>query len=195
MSVVGAIQWYSQFSRVARRGQHPDILSRAALEGDLTEWTRELTSVATETCHDLGWEATARGHTGNILPIVREEYLGIDVIAFQQEKGSRWRSPVLALELENLLPVTNIEYSVWKVATVRASLRGVYCYRRNADEIGGLLSELTDGVMKDVSRSIGRDESLFVVVGTRAEAASFPDGFFRPYSWSSAQGAFRRLGG
>src|SRR5437899_12532040 len=73
------------------------------------------------------------GTSWNLLPIHRSEYLALDVVAFA-EGEKRWRFPSAIMELENSPTEDQIAYSLWKVISVRANLRIVFCYRMNRDE-------------------------------------------------------------
>lgn len=194
-----AREWYAHLRRALQRTGRADALREAALAGRLGRWTQGLTDAAVEACREMGWVAVARGHLGEVLPVPKQEYLAIDVMAFpvpsgrETEGAGRWRSPVAAFELENREAVDAVSYSLWKVSVVRCQLGGVFCYRRRPEEIGGLIAELTRGVMADVAESQDGGCELLLVVGTRSKAEGFPDGFFKPYEWEPAARRFRAL--
>jgi hypothetical protein len=148
-----------------------------------------------ETCQTLGWTAVAKEQTADILPVSRQEYLGLDVTAFENsDRKTRvgWRLPVAVFELENKEDNSTVAYSLWKVCVVRSSLRGVFCYRYHNKDILGLLQALSDSVMSE--QAIGDEKApLLLVVGTRAKAETFPDGFFQPYYWDTQWRKFRGL--
>lgn len=192
-------EWYRHFRRAVQRTGRADALREAALAGRLGRWTWELTGAVADACREMGWVAVARGHLGEVLPMPKQEYLAIDVMAFpapsatESEGGGRWRSPMAAFELENREALDAVSYSLWKVSVVRCPLGGVFCYRRRPEEIGGLIAELTRGVMADIGRPQGGGCELLLVVGTRSKAEGFPDGFFKPYEWEPAARRFRAL--
>jgi len=184
--------WYDAFRRTVCREKFADPLRGAARAGRLGEWTRLLTAVVIETCGSLGWIAAAREHIQEILPVVRQEYLGLDVTAFEgplSQDGARWRLPVAVFELENRDDLSLITYSVWKACVVRCRFRAVFCYRRGPQEIPSLVTAIAESVT-------GLEENrvpLLLVVGTRSKAETFPDGFFRPYQWDRQWRRFRSL--
>lgn len=72
-------------------------------------------------------------------------------------------------------------YALWKTWTwaVRAELACLFCYRREHDEAAGLV-RLQDYVL----RTLEPGGEVLVVVGTRAAADTFPDGYCRPLRWN-----------
>ncbi|MBI4516468.1 MAG: hypothetical protein HY699_11710 [Deltaproteobacteria bacterium] len=118
----------------------------------------------------------------------------LDVVAFEPAGDRRWRFPVAALELENSRSDDRVAYSLWKVLCVRAALRVVFCYRRDATEGVALVRHLTDHVVRPmgiVERSNLGGETL-LVVGSRDEAATFPYGFFKEWRLDPNTGRFAR---
>ena len=111
--------------------------------------------------------------------------------AFAPGQG-RWRFPVAAIELENVQHTDRIAYSLWKVLCVRAEVRIVFCYRRNPHEAAPLVRNLTETVVGalDVSGRLALEGETLVVVGSRAEAAVFPYGFFKWWRLELNTGAF-----
>ncbi|HHW19259.1 MAG TPA: hypothetical protein GXX30_10275 [Firmicutes bacterium] len=191
---VDPFRWYQTFRRVIRRVRFADALREAAMEERLQAWTEHLTNAVVETCTDLGLMAVARGHLAEVLPVPKQEYLAIDVMAFSRSDRPGWRRPVAAFELENRMDLEAISYSVWKVSVVRCFFGGVFCYRQQREGIKDLLVDLTREVMAKMHPPGEQDEAkILLVVGTRAEAEDFPDGFFKPYLWDSAVGQFRPL--
>jgi hypothetical protein len=89
----------------------------------------ELTAIVIKTCKTLEWQCAAKNNKGSVLPIQRNEYLSLDVMAFP-EKESRWKFPVAVFELENQQKDEYIEYAFWKTVCVRANLRVLFCYRK-----------------------------------------------------------------
>lgn len=190
-------RWYQIFRRQVRQTRWADPLREAALAGRLRQWTTHLTDVVVATCAELGWTAVARGHLGEALPVARQEYLAVDVMAFPADRCPSWRFPLAAFELENRPELASIAYSVWKVSVVRCRWGAVFCYRREVEEIGALLTGLTEGVMAALfdpaCAAFTPLSPLFLVVGTRSRAEDFPDGFFKHYAWKSAAGHFQAL--
>jgi len=167
------------------------------MAGRLRKWTEHLTGAVVAACEAVGWAAVARGHLAEVLPVPRQEYLAVDVMAFPPADRPGWRWPVAAFELENRPDLDAISYSVWKISVVRSAWGSVFCYRREFDEIGDLLRALTDGVMDRLFRPARPKHVVFppllLVVGTRSRAEDFPDGFFKPYLWDSTASQFRQL--
>jgi hypothetical protein len=93
-----AEQWRSTFFETIRQHQHVVALQDASRQGHLGQWTRLLTEVVVSTCRALGWQASAKGHKLQLLPVSRHEYLSQDVMAFV-EAGPRWAFPVAVMEL------------------------------------------------------------------------------------------------
>jgi hypothetical protein len=97
--------------------EHAAALKEAALAGRLGQWTRVLTSVSVEACREMGWQASAKGHHAQLLPVSRGEYLNLDVMAFGPGE-SRWHFPLAIMELENQTREDFIAYSLWKLLSV-----------------------------------------------------------------------------
>ncbi len=188
--------WYYRLRQVICRSEFAEELRKAALANDLRQWTRVLTGAVVETCHSCGWRASAKGHAAKVLPVPRQEYLGLDVIAFNSgtpEVDPRWRLPMAVFELENRGSPDIIAYSLWKVMVVRCGLRGVFCYRRQSEKVPELVSSLGQVVEESLGTSRGDDTPLLLVVGTRSKAGMFPDGFFQPHFWDTQRRRFRSL--
>jgi hypothetical protein len=170
------------------------LLRDASLASDLKAWTAALTVSVVRSLQALDLLAAAKGHRGTALPLAQEEYLGQDVMAFAPgERG--WRLPVAVFELENSADDQRVAYSLWKTLAVRASLRVVFCYRQDAGEAPALVSWLADQVIAplpvpDRTRVEG---TTLLTVGSRAEAATFPYGFFQSWKLSSNTGRFERF--
>ena len=189
-------EWYYKLRQVICRAEFAEPLRGAAQANHLGQWTRLLTRAVVETCHDCGWMASAREHEAGVLPVPRQEYLGLDVIAFDSESSvaaPRWSLPVAVFELENRDNQDIIAYSLWKVMVVRCALRGVFCYRRQPEEVPGLVTSLGRVVEESLGTSQGDEGLLLLVVGTRSKAGMFPDGFFQPYQWDMQWRRFRSL--
>lgn len=169
-------------------------LREAAEGGELKHWTQALTGIVVGTFAQMGWRGAARGHRSDLLPISRSEYLALDVVAFEIAGDRRWRFPIGVFELENSPVDDLVAYALWKVLCVRASLRVVFCYRRDASEGAELMRRLTDEVgrsMEIPTRSTLGGETL-VIVGSRSEAATFPYGFFKDWTLDANTARFRR---
>lgn len=181
--------WYSKFWHEVRRNPWADGLKDAAINGKLKRWTELLTEVVAQTCQGLGLQVAAKGQMSPVLPVQRQEYLSVDILAFPQTNKPQWRKPVLALELENSQKTEIIAYALWKVCMVRVEWGGVFCYRKEPEAIGELLRELRESVMKYVEP----DHGILLVVGTHSRTEDFPDGFFKPYVWDSRFRQFRPI--
>ncbi len=191
---MGPAEWYQAFRREVRILRWAEPLRESALRGRLGAWTKHLTGAVVATCQSLGWVAIAKGYPAEVLPVPKQEYLAVDVMAFPRADRPTWRKPVAAFELENRLELEAIAYSVWKVSVVRCFFGGVFCYRQQAEGIKDLLVDLTQGVMADLyPPPQPPGAKLLLVVGTRSKAEDFPDGFFKPYLWDGAIGRFRPL--
>ncbi len=177
-----------------RRHEHAGLLRHAALDARLGEWTALLTGVVVATCRTVGWQASAKGHHLDLLPVGRGEYLAMDVMAFAED-GGRWRFPTAVMELENSRRDDYIAYSLWKVLSVRASLRIVFCYRRNATEAPALLRFLRDDVIQSLGllSRMRLEGQTVVVVGSRADSEMFPYGFFNWWRLEQNIGTFIKI--
>lgn len=168
-------------------------LKQSAAAENLGEWTRALTSAAVTACREIGLTASAKGHKLELLPIHRNEYLALDVMAFATAE-KRWRFPAAVMELENSAREDQIAYSLWKVLSVCAELRIVFCYRRNVSDIPALLRHLREEVI-DAMGLTGRvklEGETLVVVGTRSESSTFPYGYFGWWLLDTNTGKFER---
>lgn len=168
-------------------------LREASLASELRTWTTALTTAVVRSLRAIGLVAAAKGHRGP-LPVAQGEYLGQDVMAFAPgELG--WRLPVAIFELENSADDRRVAYSLWKTLCVRSSLRVVFCYRRDANQAPGLVSWLVDQVISPIP--VGERTTLegttLVTVGSRAEAVTFPYGFFASWKLNTNTGRFERF--
>jgi hypothetical protein len=187
-----AESWRAAFWEVVQDPQNAELLRRASVEERLRDWTTALTAVAIQTCQRIGWQASAKGHQTDLLPVSRGEYLGLDVMAFT-ESGKRWRFPTAVFELENGTTDDPVAYSLWKVLSVRADFRAVFCYRRESQDGAALVRMLRDEVVQamDVKQRAELDGSTVVVVGSRNDSATFPYGFFKWWELDTNTGSFR----
>lgn len=155
----------------------------------LRPWTELLTSAVARACGSLGWEVAAKGVGKSPLPFPRFECLGLDVTAF--EPGGGWRPAIAAFELENANPFNTVAYALWKVASVKIPLAGLFCFRREPNEIGAFVARLGDEVMRRLPTAT---DEVLVIAGTRSSAETFPDGYFRVFEWDPDAIRFRAGG-
>ncbi len=134
-----ADRWARALHDVLRRGEFREPLRVAAVAGSLGEWTRLMTDAVVASCQALGWPAAAKGHPLRVVRKPGQEYLGLDVVAFEPpaDGGPAWPLPLAVFELENQRD--RAAYSLWKVICVRAGLRGVFAYRNNWRQVGELV--------------------------------------------------------
>jgi hypothetical protein len=190
-----AQRWFAVFMDTVQKHEASIPLKEAAIHGQLGKWTSKLTQVICATADAMGWQASAKGHASMLLPVRREEYLGLDVVAFEPAGDHRWRFPVAAIELENSREDDVVAYSLWKVLCVRAELRVVFCYRRDAAAGSQLVTQLSEhlaGAITIEERAAVGGETL-LVVGSRDESATFPYGFFKDWIFDLNLGKFRRI--
>lgn len=169
-------------------------LKKAAMAANLGNWTRVMTGAVVRTCESMGLRASAKGHKLELLPIRRSEYLALDVMAFAAGER-RWRFPSAVMELENGTRDDQIAYSLWKVLCVRAEMRVVFCYRKIGEQAAPLLKHLRDEVIEAMGLAgrVTLEGHVLVVVGSRDESSTFPDGFFRWWELDKNTGKFERM--
>jgi hypothetical protein len=186
--------WRSQFFETVVSEEIASELKAASLEARLMDWTRVLTAAVVTTCESQGWRVSARGHRLDRMPEAREEYLGIDAMAFEPSDAP-WLFPVAAIELENSRRDDRIAYSLWKVLNVRASLAVVFCYRRSADVGAILVRYLAETVIRSMTldRRVGLAGEILVIVGYRNQAETFPYGFFKWWRLNVNTGEFEQF--
>ncbi len=189
-----AARFRETFFAVVQAGELADDLKQAASAANLGAWTRALTEAAIKTCAGLGLLASAKGHKLELLPIHRSEYLALDVMAFAAGE-KRWRFPVAVMELENSAREDQIAYSLWKVLSVRAELRIVFCYRKHGEETPVLLRHLRDEVVEAMGLAgrVKLEGATLLVVGSRSESETFPFGYFSWWLLNTNTGKFERL--
>ena len=190
-----AEEWYAKFMETVRDHEAASALREAALKARLGPWTEALTSIVVGTCERMGWNSAARGHQSSLLPVSRQEYLGLDVVAFEPAGDRRWRFPVAVFELENSLADDRVAYSLWKVLCVRAQLRVVFCYREDSAQGARLVRHLGTEVaraIKDADRP-GSGGDTLAIVGCRNESRTFPYGFFKEWLFDVNLGRFGRV--
>jgi len=188
------VRFRSALFETLRDERHAEPLRAAALAGRLMPWTTALTSAAVEACQRLGWRASAKGHHAELLPVSRGEYLNLDVMAFGAGESS-WRFPLAVMELENQTREDSIAYSLWKLLSVRAELRVLFCYRKEAAEAGPLRKHLQEQVVEamGIGNRVKLEGSTVLVIGRRGEAETFPNGFFAWWRLETNTGRFEQF--
>lgn len=184
-------QWQSAFYETVNRHEIAEPLRDASIQEDYRAWTTALTAVVVATCETVGWRASAKGHRAELLPVSRGEYLGMDAMAFAGGEG-RWRFPTAVFELENSATDDVVAYSLWKVLSVRADLRMVFCYRPSPQDGPALIRLLKNDVVKamGIAGRVALGGETLVVVGRRDNAATFPHGFFKWWKLDTNTGVF-----
>lgn len=187
-------RWQDAFYTVIRQDERSPILKQASIDGDLETWTKELTAIVIKTCTEVGWQCAAKNNKGSVLPIQRNEYLSIDVMAFP-EKESRWKFPVAVFELENQQNDEYIEYAFWKTVCVRANLRVLFCYRKNPDDGAKLVSTLNREVINAMKLEdrVNIGGEIIICIGNRSNAGTFPYDFFRWWHLDENLGTLTRM--
>lgn len=187
--------WYQRFMQTLQQHPSAPTLKDAALRQQLGKWTELLTAVVVAACQSSGWAAVARGHRSSLLPVPRQEYLSLDVVAFERTGNRRWRFPVAIFELENGRGDDPVAYSLWKVLCVRAALRVVFCYRPDAAQGSRLVGRLSDEVTRamELQDRAALSGQTLLVVGSRNDAATFPYGFFKDWLFDANVARFARV--
>ena len=186
--------WYNKFMATVQSHEMAVPLREAAQKGSLKKWTEAITTVVTETCLGMGWQPVAKGYQCDFLPETKQEYLGIDVMAFEGDKDTPWRYPVAVFELENSPHDDRVAYALWKVMCIRSRIKVMICYRKNSEDGNELVRKLR----KDVIGSLGlKDRSslqgdTMVIVGTKDKTPAFPYGFFKCWQLDTNTGKFAR---
>ncbi len=186
-----SVRFRSALLETLRDERHAEPLRASALAGRLTPWTTALTAASVEACQRLGWRASAKGHHAKLLPVSRGEYLNLDVMAFGSGE-SRWRFPLAVMELENQTREDFIAYSLWKLLSVRAELRVLFCYRKEAAEAAPLRKHLQEQVVEalGIGGRVALEGRTLLVIGRRAEVETFPNGFFSWWELETNTGRF-----
>lgn len=201
-------RWRDAFTTVLIRREVAEPLKEAALAQRLRDWTTLLTGVVVESCRSVGWVAAAKGFALECLPQVGQEYLGLDVMAFQDSCSdppaapdgtvpfqAPWRFPVAVFELENSRSDARVAYSLWKTLCVRAPLRAVFAYRPDWESgvqlVQHLGSEVVRAMSIDERSAVGGD--TLIVLGSRGEGETFPHGYFKTWRLNTNTGRFDKL--
>jgi hypothetical protein len=184
-------RWRDGIFRLLRDSERSAVLREAAIGGQLRTWTAALTDVVVEAFIAEGLQAAAKGHRLTVLPVSRNEYLSMDVMAFPNGEID-WQFPLAVVELENSGDDDQVAYSLWKVLCIRANLRAVFCYRKTEDAAAALVRRLRDDVIGSmkIDFRLALEGETFVVVGTRGEAGTFPYGFFKWWRLDRNTGTF-----
>jgi hypothetical protein len=187
-------RWRHRLFRILESGDAGKLLKEAALAGALGVWTKHLTGSVVAACREMGWRAAARGHLGDVLPVARNEYLALDVIAFSESEAS-WPLPVAIFELENSRNDDLVAYSLWKVLCVRTTLRVVLAYRSDVkagvELVGRLTGSVIGGLSIDERRAVSGETSL--IIGNRGVAETFPYGYFKAWTLDTNTGRFDQV--
>lgn len=185
--------WKAGFITLLRTTEQSEVLKAASLAGDLRTWTAVLTAMVIESCEAMGWQAAAKSHRPDLLPVRRNEYLSLDVVAFgRKEKG--WQLPVAIFELENSAKDDMVAYALWKLLCVRAPLRVLFCYRGDPEEATALVRKLQQDVIKSIppEERIRLDGNTILCIGNRGHAGTFPFDFFRWWQVDAGSGTCSR---
>ena len=187
-------RWRGSLFRILQEYDEAQAFREAALASRLGDWTACLTKAVVGSCKDLGWHAAAKGHLAEVLPVPRNEYLALDVVAFQPSGGSRWPFPVAVFELENSPDDDRIAYSLWKLLCVRAPLRVLFAYRKESREGSALASCLADTVVggMPMAERMSLSGETLLMIGSRAEGEIFPYGYFKEWILDKNTGRFAR---
>lgn len=186
-------QWQNAFRDVVAEPDIATPLKTASLAEDLKSWTTCLTASVVTSCSHLTWKASAKGHPSEEIPKPGQEYLNIDVMAFESRpENARWALPIAVFELENARTDTRIAYSLWKVLCVRAQLRVVFAFRRDWESSRRTVSDVCQDViggMSPVDRMEINGETV-IIVGNRGDGDSFPWGYFKCWRLDPSRGVF-----
>jgi hypothetical protein len=186
-------EWRAGFIALLRESEQSEVLKAASLAGDLRTWTAVLTAMVIESCGAMRWQAAAKSHRPDLLPVRRNEYLSLDIVAFgRKEKG--WQMPVAIFELENSKNDDMVAYALWKLLCVRAPLRVLFCYREDPEESTALVRTLQQDVLRNVppEERIRWDGNTILCIGNRGHAGTFPFDFFRWWQVDMGSGTFSR---
>jgi len=132
-----------------------------------------------------------------VLPVSRSEYLALDAMTFDVGQDGilpHWPFPVALFELENSRRDDKVAYSLWKVLCVRARLRVIFCYRRDASAGSALVRYLADAVVGSlpIEERVDLVGETLLIVGSKAEESTFPYGFFKDWVLDKNTGRFAR---
>jgi len=187
--------WRDAFLKHLERNSVATPLKEAAINGQLAAWTANLTTAVVESCQSLGWRAAGKGHKLALLPQVGQEYLGIDVVAFEGSETDRWPLPLAAFELENSQKDDRVAYSLWKVLCLRVKLRIVFAYRPDWEQGRDLVHAVCKDVLdnKPIDQRIALKGQTVFVMGNRGEGETFPWGYFKFWMLDTNVGQFEKV--
>jgi len=186
-------EWKAGFITLLRTGEQSEVLKAASLAGDLRTWTAVLTATVIESCGKMGWQAAAKSHRPDLLPVSRNEYLSLDVVAFSGKKKG-WQMPVAIFELENSRNDDKVAYALWKLLCVRAPHRVLFCYREDPEESSALARTLQQDIFRNIppEERIRWDGNTILCIGNRGHAGTFPFDFFRWWQVDIGSGTVSR---
>jgi len=187
-----ATRWLVQFHRALEgEAEVSTELREASLQRQLKRWTSALTGVVVRSLEALGLSAAAKQNRGRALPLLQQEYLGQDVMAFTPGPPT-WRFPVAVAELENAPDDKRVAYSLWKTLCIRCQLRVVFGYRPEPSAGPPLVSTLATAVVGELPAAVRAqlDGETLIVIGSRNEASTFPHGFFQAWKLNTNIGRF-----
>jgi hypothetical protein len=143
-------------------------------------------------CGELGWAAAARGHRLEQLPKPAQEYLALDVTAFEADVEG-WAFPIAVFELEN--DPSRLAFSLWKVLAVAAPLRVAVGYAQNQENGASIVEQLRLEVVQAIKpvQLAQLSGEVFVVIGSRGDATTFPYGFFKWWGLNQRVGQFELI--
>jgi hypothetical protein len=187
--------WRDSFLEIVQESDVASVLKKASITEDLMTWTSGLTGSVIGTCLKQGWVAAGKGHRLGRLPIAGQEFLGMDVMAFEAGASPRWPMPLAVFELENSPTDRRVAYSLWKVLCLRVPLRVVFAYRTDWERSRQLVESLTGDVIASFSleqrTNIGGVTVL--AVGNRGEGETFPWGYFKFWVLNPNLGRFEKI--
>jgi hypothetical protein len=185
-----AQRWQDAFLDTIRHREMGLALQQTALCGELGNWTKVLTTAVVSACGCLDWKASAKGHSIDLLPVNTQEFLALDVTAFEQA-AKPYQFPIAVMELEN--QASRVPYSLWKVLCVRTQLRVVFGYSDTAEERAALIGTLRDRVLAVIEPGdrLAINGETIIAVGSRDDAESFPYGYFKWWRLEKNTGTFR----
>lgn len=187
-------EWYGAFMLTVQNHEMAAPLREAAQKTSLGKWTETMTAAVTETCRAMGWQPVAKGSPCDFLPEPKQEYLGIDVMAFDGGGDTPWKFPVAVFELENSPHDDRVAYSLWKVMCIRSRMKVMICYRKNSEDGNLLVQRLKTEVIDSMGLKdrYGMEGDIVIIVGTKDETPAFPYGFFKCWALDKNTGKFVR---
>jgi hypothetical protein len=187
-------RWKEVVFELLKSPDTAEILKDSAMQGKLKPWTSAITALAVKSFQEMGYCASARGHRLDRLPVNRNEYLSLDVLALPKT-GVRWCFPVAVVELENSAKDDLVAYALWKILCVRAEIRALFCYRNEDIKASTLVKYLRDEVLgaMPLEMRLALEGDLILIVGTRGQAETFPYGFFKWWCFDRGTATFELI--